>query len=202
MFPPATPALVREARSVGAKVIAVDAGAEACLGAGVVPTAIVGDMDSVRPATLTALEARGARVVRHPAKKRDTDGALALREVEGDVVFVGAGGGRPDHAFASLHLMHHASRRGGVRGVDHDARSWVVTRERPLRLDLPEGATVSVIPLFEDCEGVTYRALEYPLDDATLTIGDPYGMSNRALAPPQEIRLRRGTLLVVAPRET
>lgn len=202
MFPPATADLVRRGVPQGARVLAVDAGAEACLAAGVVPWAVVGDMDSVTPATLAALEAKGARVVRHPAAKRDTDGALALKLVDDDhVVFLGAGGGRPDHALANLHLMLAASRRARVEAIDADGRAWVATPERPVALDLPQGALVSVIPLTERAEGVAYRHLAWGLDDATMEAGDPYGVSNVAGPPPQEVRVRAGALLVLAPSQ-
>lgn len=202
MFPAATADLVRRHVPPGARVLAVDAGAEACLAAGVVPEAIVGDMDSVRAATLAALEARGARVLRHPAAKRDTDGALALGLAADDhVVFLGAGGGRPDHALANLHLLHAAARRARAEAIDADGRAWVATPERPVALDLPEGAVVSVLPLTERAEGVTYRSLRWLLDDGTMEMGDPYGMSNVAGPPPQEVRVRRGALLVLAPSQ-
>lgn len=201
VFPAATAALVRAHVPAGATVFAVDAGAEACLAAGIVPRAVVGDMDSVRPETLARLEAQGASVHRHPAKKRDTDGALTLAEAtDDDLVFVGAGGGRADHAFANLHLLYAASRRARVRAVDVDAEAWVATPTRPVRLALPRGAVVSVLPLFERCEGVTLEGLQYPLADATMPLGDPYGVSNVASAEEQEVRLSRGTLLVIAPR--
>ncbi|HWH07740.1 MAG TPA: thiamine diphosphokinase, partial [Candidatus Thermoplasmatota archaeon] len=202
VFPPATADLVRRHVPPGARVLAVDAGAEACLAAGVAPEAVVGDMDSVRASTLEALAARGARVVRHPAAKRDTDGALALRLVEdAHVVFLGAGGGRPDHALANLHLMLAASRRARVEAVDADGRAWVVTPERPLALDLPDGAVVSVLPLTPRAEGVAYRNLRWGLDGAAMEMGDPYGMSNVAGPAPQEVRVAAGALLVLAPSQ-
>lgn len=192
--------MVREEAPRGWRLVAIDAGAAPCVAAGRVPDVLVGDMDSVAPHVLRELEAKGTRIVRHPARKRDTDAALALLETDDDVLLLGPGGGRADHAFANLHLMHQLSRRARVRAVDVDARTWVVTPRAPLRVDLPAGATVSVLPLFERCEGVTYLGLEYPLVDAVMDVGDPYGVSNVALPPPQEVRLTKGVLLVIAPR--
>lgn len=202
VFPPATVELVKAHVPSDARVIAVDAGAEACLAAGVVPEAIVGDMDSVRALTLEALHGQGARIVRHPARKRDTDGALALAEARDadEVLFLGAGGGRADHAYANLHLMWAAAGRARVRAVDEDARAWVVTPRAPVTLDLVPGTTVSALPLLEGCEGITYEGLRYGLQDASMRVGDPYGMSNVATAPRQTIRVSKGALLVIAPR--
>lgn len=199
VFPRATPDLVRANLPDGARVIAVDAGAEALRLAGVMPDAVVGDMDSVSAETLARLRDAGVRVHEHPPRKRDSDAALALALVppEEDVLFVGALGGRVDHALANLHLL--ASRRGSARAVDEDARTWVVAPERPLALDRPAGTILSVLPFDTTCAGVAYEGLEYPLDDARMDAGDPYGISNVCLAPPQRIRVREGRLLVVEP---
>lgn len=201
VFPRATAGLVRRHVAPGATVVAVDAGAEAVHAAGIVPDLVVGDMDSVSPATLEALRARGVRVELHPPEKRDTDAALALKRLGGhdEILFLGPSGGRMDHALANLQLLAEASRRASARAVDEDANTWVATPERPLTLGLREGATVSVLPLDEVCEGVTYESMRYPLADATMRAGDPYGMSNVAGPPPQRVRLKRGRLLVIEP---
>lgn len=202
VFPRATVALVRaHVPRSGARVVAVDGGAEPLRSAGRVPDAVVGDMDSVSRATLAALEAAGARVERHESAKRDTDAALALRHLAAcdEILFVAPGGGRVDHALANLHLLAEASRSARVRAVDEDARTWVVTPERPLALGLAAGALLSAIPFDEVVEGITYEGLEYPLADATMRAGDPYGVSNRTLAPPQRISVRRGRLVVIHP---
>ena len=202
VFPGATPALVRAHVPAGATVVGVDAGADALVAAGVAPDVVVGDMDSVAPATLAALREGGARLELHPPEKRDTDGALALRHLRGhdEVLFLGAGGGRLDHALANLQLLLAASAWARARAVDEDARVWVVTPERPLELALPEGTLVSALPFDTRVEGVSYEGLTYPLADATMEVGDPYGVSNLARAPPQRIRVRSGRLLVVVPR--
>lgn len=202
VFPRATAALVRvHVPRIGARVVAVDGGAEAMRALGRVPDLIVGDMDSVSAATLSSLEAAGARVERHEAAKRDTDAALALRHLDDcdEILFVGPGGGRLDHALANLHLLAEAAQRARVRAVDEDARTWVVTPERPLTLQLPPGKILSALPFDDLVEGITYEGLEYPLVDASMRAGDPYGVSNRTLAPPQRIRVSKGRLVVIHP---
>lgn len=203
VFPRATAGLVRGhvPKGVPSRVLAVDAGAAACLEAGIVPWAVVGDMDSVRPETLAECEKRGARIERHPADKRDTDAALALQLARGceRVLFLGAGGGRADHALANLHLLAEAALWSFARGVDDDVETWVVTPDRPLELRLPVGTTLSAIPFDARVEGVTYEGLAYALRDAVFTAGDPYGVSNVVNAPVQRIRVSRGRLFVMRP---
>ena len=201
VFPRASAALVRANLPPGATVVAVDAGAEALRAAGVAPQRIVGDMDSVRPQTLRHFESLGVPVERHPERKRDTDAALALAGVAAheEVLFLGPGGGRVDHALANLHLLVAASARARARSVDEDARMWVATPGRPVELDLPPGTTLSVLPWDPRCEGVSYRGLRYHLEDAVMTTGDPYGMSNVCEEGSQRVAVRSGRLLVVQP---
>lgn len=201
VFPRATPGMVREHARPGVRVVAVDGGADACRAAGVRPDRIVGDLDSADPATVAHFEALGVPIERHPSAKRDTDAALALAGLrsEREIVFLGAGGGRVDHALANLHLLADAARWASVRAVDEDALTYVATPERPVALDLPEGLTLSILPWDPRCEGIQYEGLLYPLEEAVMTTGDPYGMSNVTGPPPQRVRVRSGRLLVVRP---
>ncbi|MEA3201128.1 MAG: thiamine pyrophosphokinae [Thermoplasmata archaeon] len=203
VFPRATAALVRAHVRPGDRVLAVDAGAEALREAGARPDRIVGDMDSVSAETLARFEAEGVPLERHPAQKDETDAALALAHAKGcdEVLFLGPGGGRPDHALANLHLLAAASAWARVRAADEDGDTYVVTPERELRLDLPEGALLSAIPFDARVEGITYDGLRYPLVEAMMVAGEPYGVSNLAGAPPQRIRVRKGRLIVIVPRE-
>lgn len=201
VLPRADAALVQRHVGPGMRVVAVDAGAEACALADVVPDLVVGDMDSVRAETLAALQLRGARIERHPEAKRDTDAAIALSHLKDvdEVLFLGAGGGRADHALANLHLLATASSWARARAVDDDAETWVVTPERPLQLELPVGTILSAIPFDAEVTGIAYEGLAYPLHDATMRAGDPYGVSNVASAPRQRIQVAGGRLLVIHP---
>ncbi len=58
--------------------IAADSGAELALALGLMPDAVIGDMDSISPGTLSLLEHRGVPIIRHPRDKDRTDLELAL----------------------------------------------------------------------------------------------------------------------------
>lgn len=203
VFPRATAALVAAHAPPDARLVAVDAGAKACLDAGRVPSLVVGDMDSVPEGVLADALARGASIERHPSAKRDTDGALALSHVRDceTIRFVGPGGGRADHAYANLHLLARAAERSRVVAYDEDATTWIATPERPVELSLAEGALVSMIPFDPVVEGITYEGMLYALSDATMHAGDPYGVSNVAATTLQRIRVRAGRLVIMAPHE-
>lgn len=201
VFPRATRRLVLDHVRPGMTVVAVDAGAEALRAAGVAPTRIVGDLDSVSGDTLGHFTRLGVPVERHPPEKRDTDAALALAGLKDhdEILFLGPGGGRVDHALANLHLLAEAATWARAWAVDEDAETHVAAPGRPVELALPAGTILSVLPFDARCEGIHYEGLQYHLEDATMTAGDPYGVSNACLAPPQRVQVRSGRLLVVRP---
>ncbi len=204
VFPLATAALVRAHVPDDAFVVAVDAGADILRAAGRLPDRIVGDLDSVQPSTLSWAESAEVPVDRHPARKDDTDGmlALALALHHDDIIFLGAGGGRPDHALANLHLLVAAAGKARARGIDVAASTWVVTPERPLDLTLPKGRVVSMFAWGGDALGVTTRGFEYPLTDAKLDPMRPLGVSNVTAGAKQHVELVKGALLVIVPTPT
>jgi thiamine pyrophosphokinase len=53
----------------------------------------------------------------------------------------------------------------------------------------------------EPARGVTLRGLYYPLEDGELTCGFPLGVSNHFTGENAEIRVRKGSLLVLWDRK-
>ncbi len=100
-------------------VIAADGGADEALRLGLHVDLLVGDMDSVSPSSLEAVEAAGGRVVRHPADKDATDLELALDEALASgadrVVVAGATEGRLDFVLGNALVLTH-ERLSAVRG--------------------------------------------------------------------------------------
>ena len=66
-----------------------------------------------------------------------------------------------------------------------------------MTLSAPVGGAVSVLALTAQVTGITYRGLEYPLDDFTLPLGSTRGVSNVVATQPATIRVGEGVLLVV-----
>ena len=85
-------------------IVAVDGGLDHALAAGLHPSGLIGDLDSVGAGALVWAEAN-ATIARHPADKDDTDTELALRFVADmmptRLTMIG-GGDRLDHTFAAL----------------------------------------------------------------------------------------------------
>jgi len=196
------PAFFREraAADAPAALICADGGARHLRAAGMVPTLIVGDMDSLDRVSQEGYEAAGVRIIRHPRDKNETDTELALREAFGmapaEVLIWGALGGRIDHALANLSLLVRGIERGvEARLIDGWCELFLVTRRKVI--DGREGQTVSVLPFMGDVSGVTLTGFEYPLTKAAMTVGRPYGISNILAARQGVIEVESGCLLVV-----
>jgi len=188
----------------GAVVIAADSGAVHAVALGWPVHVLVGDLDSVPAPLVEQLAAAGTDVRRHPVAKDRTDLALALdmavqRGAEA-VTVVGGHGGRIDHFLANILLL--ASDE--YAGVSVDARmggSRVTVVRQRRELHGAPGELVSLLALGGRAEGVTTSGLLFPLQDATLSPGMSWGVSNEMTGNEASITVRRGVLAAVQPGE-
>lgn len=192
------------------RIVAADGAAAWLVAHGRLPDLLVGDMDSVEPALLERLAARGCRLVRHPTHKDETDSELALHEAVAlgarRITILGALGGRIDHAMANIMLLLMPLLEGVDTTIfDGRSRLFLLRGAASSRMAATRGVVVtgeagdvlSLIPLGGDAEGVATEGLEYPLRDETLAFGPARGVSNVLLGDRASISLRRGVLLAV-----
>jgi len=187
----------------GVPVVAADSGLDVAIALGLEADVVVGDLDSVTPGALADAEAAGARVVRHPVEKDETDLALALLEAEdllggrGEVVVVGGVEGRLDHLLAGVLAL--ADTRWAaleVRAVVGDALVHVLhgPAEREL-VGAEPGALVTLLPVGGPAGGVRTHGLRYPLAGEALHAGTTRGVSNVVDRLPATVGLDDGALL-------
>jgi thiamine pyrophosphokinase len=186
-------------------VIAADGGADVAARAGVDPDVLIGDMDSVTPATRARLEARRADVREVPPEKDQTDAELALeiaaQRGASEVWLAAALGGRVDHAVANL-LLVFLARQMGVRLSLIDGRTEACLVGGPVVLDARVGDIVSLIPLTPVVEGIKTVGLRYPLQNESLVRGATRGISNVVAATPAGLAaVGAGDLLLVHTRK-
>lgn len=204
--PDAARALLDDARGVSATlVIAVDGGSLHARRLGVVPHLVVGDLDSLPPGEHARLSALGVRFIIHPAQKDQTDLELALevaaQEQPDEIIVLAALGGRWDQTLANCLLLALPTMRHlPVRLVDGAQEIRLVHGEAILQGQ--PGDTLSLIPVFNDAQGVTLEGLFYPLQEGRLRVGSTLGISNVFTASQARIRVRDGLLLAVHIRNT
>lgn len=182
-------------------VIAVDGGLDHALAAGLHPSGLIGDLDSVSADGLAWAE-QNATISRHPADKDDTDTELALRFVAdmmpARLTMIG-GGDRLDHTFAALGALGLAELTSipvidawwGEQHVD------VLHGPGQATLALAPDSIVSLLALHGPCTGVTITGVRWQLDAATLSPVAGWGVSNEVVADGTvNIRLSSGVLTV------
>ncbi len=185
----------------GDHLIGADGGTRHMLALGLMPDVVVGDLDSLEPETVTKLIAQGVDVERYPVAKDQTDLELAiergLRAGASEILLLGALGGRLDQTLANLLILAQRNWPVPLRLAEGSQLAQLLRSGETLMLPAAPGSTVSAIPLSAVVTGITYTGLEYPLEDATLTLGSTRGVSNVVASSPATITIDEGVLLVV-----
>jgi len=176
-------------------VVAADAGADTAERLGIVPDAVVGDLDSIRDSDLSR-RFPGVPVERHERAKDWTDTEIALkflwkRGVE-EVTIIGGGGGRIDHLIGILALFHRE--RPPRRWLTHRDELSVVEGVR--EFDAPADGIVSFFPLTGTRCTMHSEGLRWELDGLEWTNGDG-GISNECRKSRCRVEVLTGRLLMV-----
>ncbi|MFZ9627919.1 MAG: thiamine diphosphokinase [Ilumatobacteraceae bacterium] len=187
-------------------VIAADGGLDDAVAAGLVPTHVVGDLDSLSAAGRMWAYAHGLTIDEHPTAKDLTDTELALATAQrlggtlDGLLVVGGVGERLDHLLGVLLALGgpNASAFGSVRAVIGDTEFVVVRPHHRVELELEAGQTFSVLALHGPCRGVHVSGARWELDDAALAPTEARGVSNVAEGT-VAIAVADGVLSVVVP---
>jgi len=173
--------------------VAADSGADRLLRLGVMPAAVIGDMDSISARARAEIPVQHQHLV---AEQATTDFDKALRLIEAPLVLaLGFAGARLDHGLAAMStLVARAERRCiliGPQDVAFAAPPW-------LELDLVPGEPLSLFPMAP----VTGRSagLEWPIAGISFAPDGMIGTSNRVQARRVVLEFDRRGMLVILPR--
>lgn len=173
--------------------VAADSGADRLLRLGIVPEAVIGDMDSISAAARAAIPLERQYLV---AEQVTTDFDKALRSIDAPLILaLGFAGARLDHGLAAFStLIARADRRCILIGPQDLAFAAPLR----LRLTLAPGEPVSLFPMAQ----VTGRSagLEWPIEGISFAPDGMIGTSNRAVARRVELEFDRRGMLVILPR--
>ena len=197
-------AAVGTMRTLGTSaVIAADGGLDHAVAAGVEPTHLVGDLDSLSAAGRMWAYAHGLAIDEHPADKDRTDTELALEVAAaigtGGLLLVGGIGERIDHLLGILLALGGtaAAHFDAVRAVIGTTEFAVVHEGRRAVLDLASGTTFSVLALHGACGHVEVHGAKWSLD-GPLSPTEARGISNIAEGPVTVVS-RSGIVTVAVP---
>nr|WP_295884524.1 thiamine diphosphokinase [uncultured Devosia sp.] len=175
------PALLVELAGRGVPLVGADGGGDAIGDAGLLPAAIIGDLDSLRDRA--AWEAR-TRVI-HMPDQITTDFQKAIRATSAPVTLaLGMTGKRLDHTLAALSaVLQYAPVRRLLLVDEVDVALAVVG---PIRFEAGVRERVSIHPLLP-IRFTQSTGLYYPMDGLLLEPGGLIGTSNEGTGGPVEI---------------
>ncbi|TJY44214.1 thiamine diphosphokinase [Cohnella pontilimi] len=186
--------------------IGADRGAEFLVRHGVRPHLALGDFDSVTAEQRNEIAEFSLECLAcDPVDKDWTDTELAIREAVSrgyrHIEIVGGLGTRFDHSLANVHLLRQLAEQG-CEGRLIDEHNEIRLCKGELRLEADSRYKyVSLLPLSMVVKGVTLEGFQYPLTDATLTLGWSLGVSNVLMDAQGRITLSEGQLLVIRSRD-
>jgi thiamine pyrophosphokinase len=195
---------VRELIRPSDMIVAADGGTRHALALGLVPSLVIGDLDSLNDEDRHRLEVAQTEIRQFPREKDETDFELALNHAVSagytEILVVAALGNRLDQTLGNLSLLTNLSLAGcDVRMDDGTEQAWFV-RSRT-RVEGCPGDIVSLIPWGLAVTGITTVGLRWPLNGETLNPSKTRGLSNELLGETASISLESGLLLVVHTRQ-
>lgn len=178
-------------------IVAADSGALAALDCGMLPSLLVGDMDSISPDIYSLLKKQGVEMITFIKDKdfSDTQLALSLMRERGvsHLIMAGGGGGRLDHLTALLRGMEEPS----------SANIWItksdviVKIDREMQFSIQPDADISFFPVGHQSNKFESNGLTWELNGLSLNHLQ-FSLSNRcssgefSIKPPEE-----GVLLLI-----
>lgn len=182
-------------------IIGVDRGAWFLLQNKIMIDYALGDFDSVNPEEFAAIKAwcKGADSC-DPVAKDYTDSEMAvnwaLTRKPSEIIILGALGTRMDHNLANIHLLSKCLEEG-INCKIIGERNEISLVDKYISVSCGRFTYVSILPLTFEVTGVTLEGFQYPLDRATLHLGQSIGISNKVTEKTGKISVESGQLLVI-----
>jgi thiamine pyrophosphokinase len=168
------------------------------------PHILVGDLDSISPASLAVARESSVAIVEHPRDKDATDAELAMgiaMQHAVDSIHVMSGGGdRLDHILGALHILGTPA-QSGVRTTctAGSALIHVATFHHPATFRARVGETISLLPVGGRARVTSTTGLRWSLSDEVLHPFSSRGISNIATEATVTVHVDDGVLFVIQP---
>lgn len=198
------PGLLREIRQDD-YIIGADRGALFLAEQGIRPHLAVGDFDSVSEEEFLFIKKESLELVScDPVNKDLTDTELAfdmaIQIQPAEIIMTGVIGTRMDHTLANIQMM--------LRGLQHqiscaiwDDHNYITLTGSTCRIEDRGYTYVSLLPLTPEVTGITLEGFRYPLDNATLKMGQSLAVSNQLISSSGTIKIDSGWLLIIQSRD-
>ncbi len=181
-------------------ILAADGGTRHALALGLMPSVVIGDLDSISQEERRKLEENGVQLIEHPRNKNETDLELALQyavdQGHREIVIVAALGERLDQTLANLALLTDLQLSTSNIRLDDGVEEAFFCRDRA-EVRGRSGDLVSLIPWGGAVTGVCTQGLKWPLSGEMLVPEKTRGISNEMLDVVAQIEIAAGLLLII-----
>ena len=176
-------------------VLAADGGANAALAAGIIPSAVIGDLDSISPRTRRTL--KNVPFI-HIKRQDNTDLEKALdwlcKQSFNEVIIASATGGRLDFTLGNVLAARPYLKKLKIKFIDDKWSLSLLTQG--LTFSARKGTRCSFIPL-TNCKEITLKGFKYCIKKENWDTGHiGRGLSNEISAAKSSISFDSGLLLM------
>ncbi|MBP3667458.1 MAG: thiamine diphosphokinase [Clostridia bacterium] len=159
------------------------------------PTLIVGDFDSHENPQLDT------ETIVLPCEKDDTDTVFAVKEAikrgYTDFLLIGVIGARLDHTLGNVYILEYLDELGLKGKIIDDYSEMELVSCEPAYIE-DSYAFFSLINITGMAKGITIENAKYPLNDAEITCGYQYGVSNEVISGhTAKVSVKEGKLLLI-----
>lgn len=181
-------------------IIAVNGGTRHVLDLGLVPSVIIGDLDSFDPEVRRQVQRLDVHRIEYPRDKNETDLELALHYAVGQgfdrIIILAALGGRLDQTLANLSLLTDPDLADLDIRLDDGIEEVILVRNS-CQIEGTPGDIVSLIPWGGSVSGVTVSGLRWPLRGETLIPHRTRAISNEMRVATARVSIQAGFLLAI-----
>jgi len=185
------------------RIICADGGTRHAYEMGIVPDVIIGDLDSSKGEYIDYYKSKGVPITEYSSDKDKTDTHICLEyalERYEEIIILGGTGKRLDHTLGNISILRMAADSGKkVCILDENNEIYVI--KDGIRLQGKKDDILSLLPLSGMVEGIDLKGVYYPLQNAVMEIGNPYGVSNRFEESEIELTIKSGYLIVIKSKD-
>ena len=184
-------------------IIAADGGTRHALALDLLPSVVIGDLDSLNSANRCVLEANHVEIIAYPQDKDETDLELALAYAIDagykGIRLVAALGGRLDQTLGNISLLTDESLAALDLRLDDGVEEVFFVRKQ-VEISGRIGEIISIIPWGGDVKIIRTKGLRWSLQNETLYAHKTRGISNEMIAEIAQIQIESGVLLIIHTR--
>jgi thiamine pyrophosphokinase len=184
-------------------IICADGGTRHAYHMNIIPNIIIGDMDSSKDEYVEYYSSKEVPFIKYSSDKDKTDTHICLEyamEKCDEILLLGATGTRLDHTLGNVSILKLAADKGKTACIIDENNEVYVVKDG-IRLEGNKGDIVSLLPLSSKVEGINLEGVLYPLQNAVMEIGNPYGVSNKFEETVVVLTIATGYMIVIKSKD-